>query len=269
MTTAFHRFAYPVHYKWHPGDTLRYHCTYDSSDTSDWTHFGINANDEMCIIYIGYVDKIDGCNLIFNEPVHEVDTLLTPTYCASFSWLTWSEVKNDSETLIFENSERLRSSNRNLKVEDDIPELCKLLVENEADLISNELILRFDIPILTMYPTLIIGANIWLLLKLTEYAMSRVNPGCYAKFADSLEHKRKVVIYFISIWFYSVILVTLLWVWWWNATEALSGDECQFIYNEFNEDHSVDIPLAVATAGNLSIIFLVIELMYRVQVCST
>ena len=194
------------------------------------------------------------------------DSLLNPNYCGPYlRYPRWNDSITDSSP-IFNNTMKLRSSNKGLTIENDHDKVCQMMIEEHTDYIPSDLIWRFDIPIFTMYPTVIIAAIIWLALKLIEYALSRIQPGCYADFANSLEHKRKVVIYLSSTLFYSVILVMLLWVWWWDTTEALSGDECKFIYNEFNKEHSVSIPYALATAGSLSIIYLVIELMYRVKV---
>ena len=263
--TLCSRFAYPVHYKWYPGDTLRYHCIYDSSSTSNWTNFGKGASNEMCILYIGYVEKIDGCKLIFNEPVHGDDILLTPTYCAAFSWLTWSEVKDDANTLIFPNSDNIRSSNKNLKVEDDIPGLCQILLDARGHFIPIHLVWRFDAPVYTLYASIVIGFVILSVLKLTEYALYRIQPGCYGEIQNSVEDKRKVTVYICSCLFYSVILVILLYEMW-RATETLAEDECEFIHHEFNDDYSVDIPFGICAGGNMSVIFLFMELLYRVKV---
>ena len=256
----------PVHYKLFPGDSLRIQCVFDSSDVANWTYHGDSTYDEMCSVYLAYTEKIDNFNLIaVGTP--GTDALLNPSYCGpnSMSVPAWDMV-DQFESLIFNNSMQIRSSNKGLKVEDDVDELCQLLLHKEMDFIPSDLVWRFDIPIFSMYPTVIIGIAMWFMLKLTEYALSRIQPGCYMEFADSVEHKRKVVVYLCSVLFYSVILAILLWEMCWNATDTLIGNQCEFVINESDEEHSVTIPYGIATAGSLSVIFLVIELMYRMKV---
>ena len=122
-------------------------------------------------------------------------------------------------------------------------------------------------PILTLQPTIAIGVGILIVLKLTEYGLLRFQPGCYSQFAGSVEDKRKVTIYINSIVFYSIILGILLWEMCWNATGSLSDDECLFVHDEFDDENSTELPYGMGTAGNLSVIFLIIELLYRVKVC--
>ena len=260
-----YRFAYPVHYKLFPGDTFRFHCTYDSSTTSEPTHHGLASTDEMCQIYIGYVDSIKGLNMVYSQAAVGSDALLNPSYCGSFSRQPWNDLEQNGLG-IFENSLHIQTSNGALIIEDDVPELCQLVLENEADFIASDLVWRFDIPIFTLYPTITIGFIMLVLIKLSEYALSRLRPGCYGDFADSLEDKRKVVIYAFSALFYSVILVVLLWEMTWNATATLSDSECDFVINQFDEEHSIKMAYGIPAAGNLSVIFLFIELFYRGKV---
>ena len=270
FVTNSQRFAVPVHYKLYPGDFLRIHCIFDSSDVLNWTYHGERSYDEMCIVFVAYTKNVGDIRMI-SVGAPGTNVLLNPSYCgrrvtdkAVPIWQDYVEF----ESLIFNNSMQIRSSNKGLKVEDDVDELCQLLLHKEMDFIPSDLVWRFDIPIFSMYPTVIIGIAMWFMLKLTEYALSRIQPGCYTEFADSVEHKRKVIVYLCSTLFYSVILVILLWEMCWNATDTLIGDQCDFVHNEYDDDHSVKIPYGITTAGSLSVIFLVIELMYRLKVCA-
>lgn len=264
------RFVYPIHVKWYPGDTLRYHCTYDSSERSTWTHHGLGALDEMCILYMGYVHKVDGCKLVYSQPVVGRDALLEPCYCGSYTKLekeNWRKFKEGYDTITFQDELQIRSSNEHLRVQDDVPRFCQLLLNDESEIIPPNLIWRFDIPTITLYPGIIIGFIMLILLKIMEYCIFCMAPGRSAEFALSMQDQRKVTIYMASILFYSVILAILLWEMCWDATETLVDNECDFVWNQFDEKDSVQFAYGIPTAANLSVIFLFIELLYRPTVC--
>ena len=261
-----------MHQKVYPGDTLRFRCIYDSSDQTNETIYGKESPDEMCQIYIGDINQIDNFSMVYSVPNEGANAVLSPSYCGLYQqsafWVRtayWRELIDTP--FIFQNTAQLSSSSNDLRVEDDIPELCRLILESKAGFLSTNLIWRVNVPIFTLQPAIAIGVGILVFLKLTEYGLSRFQPGCYSQIADSVENKRKITIYINSIIFYSIILYMLLWEMCWNATSSLTDDICVFVHDEFGDDNSTELPYGMGTAGNLSVVFLFMELLYRVKVC--
>ena len=226
----------------------------------------------MCQIYIGYINQIDNFTMVYSVPNEGANAVLSPSYCGLYQqsafWVRtayWRELIGTP--FIFQNTAQLSSSSNGLRVNDDVPELCRLALNKKTRSFANELQWNVELPFFTLCTTIVGCLFILFSFKLTEFALSRIQPGCYAKFIGSVQDRRKVVIYIFSPAFFSVLLLLLLKTLCWDAPATMIGSECGLIYNEFSEEHSVHIPWSITTVSNLSVIFYVMELAYRTSVC--
>jgi len=138
-------------------------------------------------------------------------------------------------------------------------------VIHDTGLFPTEWLWRFDSLIPSMFETIASIAVILFCLHSIEYILTRLQPGCYADFIESIEDRRKITIYVFNVLISSLVLVCLLWESCWNATESLFGDECEFVHNEYDENESVKLANTVAAMGNLTVVFFSVELIYRTK----
>ena len=256
------QFAYPVHYTLFRGDTLRVTCTYDSSNTNNETVYGENSWNEMCQVYVGYVNKIEDFNMVYSPPVIGHNKVLYPSYCGPDFIQFWDEIQN--ETNIFDNTHLYESSNDNLQVEDDTKELCHALVYDNIDFIPNDLLWKYNTAQITLFVGIFMIIGFLILFFIIEQILTWLKPGIYAKFINSIEDKRKINIYVVSILFTTVLLIILIIEIVWNSTNILTGCECELTYDEWNNYD--EYPYGITTCSNLLIIFFSIELFYRLKV---
>ena len=256
------QFAYPVHYTLFPGDTLRVVCVYDSSNMENETVYGENTWNEMCQVYIGYVNKIDDFNMVYSQPVIGQNQVLTPSYCGPDFIQFWDEIQN--ETDIYENVILYETSNKGLDVQDETNELCHALVYDNIDFIPNDLLWEYSLAQITLYVGILMLIGFMLSLHIIERILICLKPGIYEEFMSSIEDKRKINIYVISILFTTLLLFILLIEISWNSTNLLTKNECEQTYNEWNNYD--EYPYGITTCSNLLIIFFCIELFYRLKV---
>ena len=115
---------------------------------------------------------------------------------------------------------------------DDVDDICRVLMYDNVEILPAELLWSFNMPVLTMYPAILFSVCIIVSIKLTECVLRRTKPGIYAQFADSPMDTRKVTIYVVSPLLFTYLLAILLCDIAWRDTEVLSGDECDLVHNE-------------------------------------
>eukprot|EP01084_Bolivina_argentea_P249314 417303_1 len=259
-----------VYYTLKPNDTLIGTCTFDTSDRDNITYWGLTSADEMCMIFIGYVYdyRLTNLTMVYSVPVHDHDKnqLFNPTYCGPIVIREWNDTTtNVNKNSVYNNTLRLSANDNNLKIMDEKNKLCHALVFEEANLISNDIIWRFDLPYVTLFPGILLLLCILFSLYLIEKILYFVSPGIYGTIKNNDNDRRKINIYVFSSLFYTFLLVLLLHTI--ITSKLITDSEETLIYYEFETNKgAMDYPHQVAYTSNLTIMWFGIELLYRYQV---
>eukprot|EP01083_Nonionella_stella_P139471 425460_1 len=259
-----------VHFTLQQGDMLRMTCYFDTSGKDTPVVSGINPEDEACQIYLGYVNTqtIPGINHVYSIPVSGSDTRLNPSYCGESLASSWDQITLHHSEHVYENIHDITASNNGLTIMDDTNEMCADLVFSKIDLIPNDLILRFDLVFITLYPGIILLLTILLSLYILDKVLGRLKPGIYAQFEHSISDKRKINVYLFSTLFFTILLFLLVHC---KVSQTgkiyLTEPEYKIIYHEYADQDQMNMyPFQIPFGSNLVMLFFGIELFYRFKI---
>ena len=209
--------------------------------------------------------------MINSKPVYGNDdngVLLNPSYCGSSFIDSWEETQStQNQENVFYNNLSIKSDNGNLERLSYRNKLCHALVYDTIDIISNDLIWRFNLPYITLTPSIILIIGILCSLFMVEKILRYIKPGVYMEFVDNMEDKRKLNVYAFSVIYFTILLVILLID---ISSPFINTSECEIILYEPDDDTinnvEVNYPHGVALVCNMTILFFGVELFYRFRI---